>query len=412
LGGRVEIVTFGCRLNSHESEILRKVLEESIKMGVFGGRDVVVFNSCAVTSEAERQLRQSIRKIRREKGKDILVGVVGCAVQTDSGAYLKMPEVDFIVGNSGKLKVESYLTLEKGVISAPDTPSSGHLVIQQVYEFGNRRRGSVKIQDGCDNKCTFCITRFARGRSISAMPTDVLEHVKKLVDLGYREIVLTGVNICDYGNGLNLDVNLGKLVGMLIRKTSLERLRLSSLDPAALDPDLNEQLKYEKRLMPHLHLSLQSGNDTILRRMGRRHNRNDVFRLCKNILDTRPEVIFGADLIAGFPTETENMHKDSISIVEELPITYGHIFPYSSRPGTGAASMPQISRDIKKERARQLRKVATANLLRLRKSLVNTEQKVFVETSSLGRLENYLQVSLEGDYSGDIGNIVVTHIYR
>lgn len=411
MAGGIEVITFGCRLNSHESEILRDILGEARERGAFGARDVVVFNSCAVTSEAERQLRQSIRKIRMERGSQVLLGVVGCAAETNGATYREMPEVNFVIGAGGRLRLESYTSLGKDPHTVPDGLSSEALTFRGVQRFERRARGSVKIQDGCDNHCTFCLTRFARGRSLSAPPAEVLEQIKKLVDLGYREIVLTGVNLCDYGRGLEPPLGLGKLVEMAIREASPERLRLSSLDPAALDPDLIEQIKYEKHLMPHLHLSLQSGNSRILERMGRRHSREDVLRLAEDILGTRAEVVFGADLIAGFPGETEAMHRDSVTIIGELPIVYGHIFPYDSRPGTAAASMAaQIPRALKRERARQLREAAAANLAKLRDSLRGTEQRVFVETAGLGRLENYLQVPLGEDHSGDIGNIVTTTV--
>ncbi|MDR2777248.1 MAG: tRNA (N(6)-L-threonylcarbamoyladenosine(37)-C(2))-methylthiotransferase MtaB [Rickettsiales bacterium] len=407
----IEVITFGCRLNGHESGVLRGILEEAVARGAFGASDgVVVFNSCAVTAEAERQLKQSIRKTRRERGEKVIIGVVGCAVQVNDTPYRAMPEVDFVLGNADKLNVESYIDRGKRPVSSVNIPRTGPMRIQSLEKFEGMTRASVKIQDGCDNGCTFCVTHLARGRSISVPPAEILDQVRRLVDLDYREIVLTGVNICDYGKGLALDTSLGGLVRAIAKETSLDRLRLSSLDIAAMDPELVEQIKYEKRLMPHLHLSLQSGNDVILKRMGRRHSREDTLTLCEAIINARPEIVLGADFIAGFPTETDEMHRDSLSLIEKIPITYGHIFPYNRRPGTVAASMSQIQKTVKKARAKQLRETATANLLKLRDSISGTEQKVFVETKSIGRLENYLQVHLREDHSGDIGKIVMTTV--
>jgi threonylcarbamoyladenosine tRNA methylthiotransferase MtaB len=411
LGNRVEVITFGCRLNSYESDVLRGIVEEAARMNVFARDGVVIFNSCAVTAEAERQLRQSIRKIRREKGKNVTIGVVGCAAQINRSSYRNMPEVDFVLGNADKFKIESYLHYKNQPTTDPNTADSCRfLPLYPVDKFTGMSRASVKIQDGCNNECTFCATRFARGRSISSLPTDIVEQVKKLVDLGFGEIVLTGVNICDYGKGLDVKVNLGDLVGLIVRETSLERLRLSSLDIAAIGPTLMEQIKYERRLMPHLHLSLQSGDDVILRKMGRRHSEEDVFNICRDILSARPEVVFGADFIAGFPTETDEMHNNSLRMLWEIPITYGHIFPYNPRPGTRAASMVQIPKNIKTARAKQLREAAAANLLKLRNVFSGTRQMVFVETANSGRLENYLKVSLDGNYGEELGKIVMATV--
>jgi threonylcarbamoyladenosine tRNA methylthiotransferase MtaB len=403
----IQVKTFGCRLNSYESEVISDILKDIADLPLFSDKKVIIFNSCAVTTEAERQLKQSIRKARRENGSDSIIGVVGCAVQVNRDSYANMPEVDFVIGNGEKFNVENYLNFKERPAVVGNIFSRVNLGHPRILgNFRNLARAFVQIQDGCDNSCTFCMTRLARGKSVSLTAEEIVEQIKKFVDLNYREVVLTGVNICDYGRNLGINLNLGGLVEKILRETSLERLRLSSLDIAAMDQGLVESIKYEKRLMPHIHLSLQSGSDIILKRMLRRHRREEVFNLCQNILETRPELAIGADFIAGFPTETEEMHQDSLAMIDGIPIVYGHIFPYYERPGTKAALMPQIRRSLRRRRAGELRNRVSRNLGKFKESLRGTEQKVLVETRNLGRLENYLQINLDGNYGGEIGNIV------
>lgn len=399
-----EVITFGCRLNTYESEVIKKILFESNVL--YGNQNIIIFNSCAVTKEAERQLKQSIRKIRKEKPAETLIGVVGCAVQINKDEYINMPEVDFVLGNNDKLELSNYRKYFKKYAQVSDIFEKNFISNKIVNNFEGKSRAFVQIQNGCDNQCTFCVTRLARGYSVSLNPNLVVDHIKKLIDNNYKEIVLTGINISDYGNRLEENINLGQLITRILKQTSIERLRLSSLDVSDINMDLLNAIKYEKRLMPHIHLSLQSGDNIILKRMMRRHTREEVFEKCHDILSTRPGIIFGADLVAGFPTETQEMHENSLDIIEKLPITYGHIFPYSERPYTKASIMPQIERKIRKSRAKELRIMANINLSNLKKKINGTKQKVLIETANLGRLENYLQVYLDSDYSNKIGEII------
>lgn len=397
-----EVITFGCRLNSYESEIIKGFLDNNIE---YENKHIIVFNSCVVTKEAERQLIQNIRKIKKEKP-EAIIGVVGCAVQVNKEKYQNMPEIDFIFGNNDKMQFSNYTNIKENNIIVSDVFELNKLSEHLVSGFEGKVRAFIQIQNGCDNKCTFCLTRLARGYSISTPSSRIIEQVKKLIDNGYKEIVLTGVDISDYGKGLDENINLGLLIQKILKNTTIERLRISSIDISQLNEDLHNSICFEKRLMPHVHLSLQSGDNMILKRMLRRHNREAVFEKCNDLLKFRPEIIFGADLIAGFPTETDEMHQNSINIIRELPITFGHIFPYSERPETMAAKIPQVLKAIRKKRAEELRFEANKNLKLLQEKLKNTEQKVLIESAFVGRLENYLPISLKDDYSNYINNII------
>lgn len=397
-----EVITFGCRLNSYESEIIKGFLDNNIE---YENKHIIVFNSCVVTKEAERQLIQNIRKIKKEKP-EAIIGVVGCAVQMNKEKYQNMPEIDFIFGNNDKMQFSNYTNIKENNIIVSDVFELNKLSEHLVSGFEGKVRAFIQIQNGCDNKCTFCLTRLARGYSISTPSSRIIEQVKKLIDNGYKEIVLTGVDISDYGKGLDENINLGLLIQKILKNTTIERLRISSIDISQLNEDLHNSICFEKRLMPHVHLSLQSGDNMILKRMLRRHNREAVFEKCNDLLKFRPEIIFGADLIAGFPTETDEMHQNSINIIRELPITFGHIFPYSERPETMAAKIPQVLKAIRKKRAEELRFEANKNLKLLQEKLKNTEQKVLIESAFVGRLENYLPISLKDDYSNYINNII------
>jgi threonylcarbamoyladenosine tRNA methylthiotransferase MtaB len=403
MSNTVEVITFGCRLNSYESEVIKKIFAENdINID---NRHIIIFNSCAVTTEAERQLRQNIRKIKKER-ENCIIGVVGCAVQVNRDVYINMPEVDFVLGNNNKLEIGSYTNLKNQNILIDDVSKLNKLSSHLISGFENKARAFIQIQNGCDNKCTFCLTRLARGYSISTPSKQIIEQINKLIDNGYREIVLTGVDISDYGKRLDENINLGKLIKKILKETTIERLRISSIDVANINGDLDEAIKYEKRLMPHLHLSLQSGDNMILRRMLRRHTREEVIDKCSNILEIRPEIVIGADLIAGFPTETDDMHKNSIDIINKLPITFGHIFPYSERPETKAYFMPQVEKNIRKKRAEELRKIAEINLNKLKQKINGTKQSVLVEGNGMGRLENYLQIKIDDKYGCGTGDIV------
>jgi threonylcarbamoyladenosine tRNA methylthiotransferase MtaB len=401
---KLDVINFGCRLNSYESEVIKELFKEK-NVVLDDGKDLVVFNSCAVTKQAEDQLCQAIRKVKRER-RNVLVGVVGCAVQVNSEKYLSMPEVDFIIGNNNKLEVSSYLNFTHNRANIADVFSKNTVPDKLITGFENRSRAFIQVQNGCDNRCTFCITRLARGYSVSAPPGKIIDQVKKLVDNNYKEIVLTGVDVSDYGKGLDEKINLGLLTKRILRETGIERLRISSIDISKLNGDLEEVYQQEQRLMPHIHLSLQSGDNMILKRMLRRHTREMAIEKCLELKSRRKGLVFGADLIAGFPTETEKMHENSVKIIGEIPISFGHIFPYSERPKTEAALMLQVDKSVRRERARELRVACSVNLNILKKSVKNTRQMVLIESKSKGRLENYLQVDLKGDYSGDVGKII------
>ncbi len=357
----VEVVTFGCRLNTYESEVMKR---EADSAGLGELKDgAIIFNTCAVTSEAVRQARQAIRKARRDNPEARII-VTGCAAQTESAKFEAMDEVDLILGNEEKLKANSYRMLpDFGVnqfekVRVNDIMEVRETASHMVDAIEGRARAFVQVQNGCDHRCTFCIIPYGRGNSRSVPMGGVIDQVKRLVDNGYAEVVLTGVDMTSYGPDLPGSLRLGKLVKTVLSQVpDLQRLRLSSIDSIEADEDLMEAIANEKRLMPHLHLSLQAGDDMILKRMKRRHLRDDSIRFCEDVRALRPDIVFGADIIAGFPTETEEMFANSMKIVEECGLTHLHVFPYSAREGTPAARMPQVRREIVKDRAKRLRAV-------------------------------------------------------
>lgn len=403
----IKIITFGCRLNTYESEVIDKLLKNKLPED----KNVILFNSCAVTSEAERQLRQAIRKAKKEN-RESVVGVLGCAAQVNKQAYEKMQEVDFVLGNHDKFALDNYIKCtcpksktSKNVIVS-DILTLAELSPQLISGFDTRTRGFVQIQNGCDNECTFCITKFARGKSTSFPSKDIVEQIKKFVESGHNEVVLTGVNIADYGKRLAEDINLGRLVQKILKGTKLPRLRLSSIDVSEVDDKLMDILKHEPRLMPHLHLSLQSGDNTILKRMKRRHTREDVVVFCENLKKSREDMVFGADFIAGFPTETEEMHKNSLKLIKEAGIIFGHIFPYSVRSGTKAALMPQMNKKIRKRRAKELRDLTEKQMKDFTDTQIGKSHKVLIESENKGRTENYLLINLRSGHEDKVGEIV------
>ena len=346
-----ELITFGCRLNTLESEVIRR---NAVAAGL---DDAVIINTCAVTNEAVRQARQAIRRTRRDKPNARII-VTGCAVQTDPAAFAAMPEVDRVLGNEEKLQPQSFdfgigqseRVQVNDIMSVRET--AGHL----VDGIDGRTRAFVQVQNGCDHRCTFCIIPYGRGNSRSVPMGPVVEQVKLLVDSGYREVVITGVDITSYGADLPGTPSLGTLCAKVLKAVpSLPRLRLSSIDSVEVDPVLMELIAGEPRLMPHLHLSLQAGDDMILKRMKRRHGRQQSIDFCNQVRALRQDVVFGADLIAGFPTETEEMFANTLACIDEADITFLHVFPYSARPGTPAARMPQLRGDVIRERAGLLR---------------------------------------------------------
>lgn len=400
-----EIITLGCRLNTLESEVMRD------EMAKAGTTDAIIVNTCAVTAEAERQARQTIRKLRRDRP-DARIIVTGCAAQLDPDKFSSMDEVDRVVGNAEKLSAETLLA--DGDILVSDIQqvreTAGHL----VSGLEGRTRAFVLVQQGCDNNCTFCIIPTARGKNRAAPIEQITAQITKLVATGHNEVVLTGVDIAAYGQDLGLCDENGTGLTTVIRHIldaapELKRLRLSSLDPARLDDGFFELLASEPRLMAHLHLSLQSAQDMVLTRMKRRHRVADIETLVKRARAARPDIVFGADLIAGFPTETDEMFDTTLSNVADWGFQYLHVFPYSSRPGTPAARMPQVPGDVAKARAKQLRDVGATSLDRHLQSLVGTVQSVLMEKPSFGRTESFAPVHITQEVEpGTIINVRLT----
>jgi threonylcarbamoyladenosine tRNA methylthiotransferase MtaB len=386
-----EIITFGCRLNAFESEVIRRAAATA------GLTEAVIINTCAVTAEAERQARQAIRRARRRRP-DATIIVTGCAAEIAPERYAALPEVDRVLGNRAKLRAQSYLP--DGVPEAELTETAEHL----VDGFEGKSRAFLQIQQGCDHRCTFCIIPYARGPSRSVPMGLVADQARRLVASGYREIVLTGVDLTAYGGDLPGAPSLGQLVRRLLAAVpELERLRLSSLDPAEIDAEMWRLLAEERRLMPHLHLSLQAGDDLILKRMKRRHSRAEAIAVGRRARMLRPEVALGADLIAGFPTETEEMFGRSLDLVAECGLAFVHVFPYSARPGTPAARMPRLPDPLVKERAAWLRSAGQAALAAELASRVGSETDVLIEADGRGRAEFYAAVRFAG--SGAAGSI-------
>ena len=386
-----EILTFGCRLNAFESEVMR---EHSQKAGL---GDTVIVNTCAVTGEAVRQAHQAIRKAKR-KNPDTRIIVTGCAAQLQPEMFAGMPEVDHVIGNAEKMKADTFATLATSnseQILVDDIQSVRETAGHMIEGFGARTRAYVQIQNGCDHRCTFCIIPYARGRSRSVPAGEVVTQIRTLVASGTREVVLTGVDITAYGADLPGALTLGALTKKILKLVpELERLRLSSIDSIETDPDLLAAIAEEERLMPHLHLSVQAGDDLTLKRMKRRHSRADTIEFCENIRELRPDMVFGADLIAGFPTETEEMFEQTLSIVEACGLTYLHVFPYSAREGTPAARMPQVDGKIIKARAARLRDEGAKALERHLSSQLGLAHDILMETDTRGRTPHFTQVSL------------------
>lgn len=402
------IRTFGCRLNAYESEVIRGHVAEA------GLQDVVVINTCAVTGEAERQARQSIRRLRRTNPEARIV-VTGCAAQIDPDRYAAMDEVDIVLGNTEKLAADSWVALRDGApvterVRVNDIMSVRETANHMIGGFDGRARAFVQVQQGCDHRCTFCIIPFGRGPSRSVPVAEVVRQVRTLVENGYREIVLTGVDLTDYGKDLPGRPALGSLAGrLLVQVPDLPRLRLSSLDPVEIDDALLALIANEPRLLPFFHLSIQAGDDMILKRMKRRHSRDDALAICNRIRDLRPDATFGADLIAGFPTETDAMFENTLNLIDEADLTHVHVFPYSPRAGTPAARMPQLPIQIRRERAARLRDAGNRRMHRAMKRRIGRTVSVLVEKDRLGRCEHYLPVSLDSDTPpGAIASAAVT----
>jgi threonylcarbamoyladenosine tRNA methylthiotransferase MtaB len=392
----IEIITFGCRLNAYESEVMRAHANAA------GLSDAVIVNTCAVTAEAVRQARQAIRRARRERPAAKIV-VTGCAAQIDPARFAAMEEVDHVIGNQEKLEAKSFagLSIEgtervavNDIMSVRET--AGHL----IEGFGNHARAYVQIQNGCDHRCTFCVIPFGRGPSRSVPAGEVVAQVRRLAENGYAEIVLTGVDITAYGADLPGAITLGKLVRKVLALVpELPRLRLSSIDSIEADPVLLAAIAEEERLMPHLHLSLQSGDDLTLKRMKRRHARADSITFCEAVRRMRPDVVFGADLIAGFPTETEAMFRNSLSLVDDCGLTFLHVFPYSAREATPAARMPQVHGATIARRAGELRDKGVAALKTHLAGAKGRRIQVLTENCGHGRSADFTPVRLDAEES-------------
>lgn len=399
----VEILTFGCRLNSYESELIKKsAIEANVE-------NTIIFNSCAVTSEAERQLKQAIRKAKRNHP-DKKIIVTGCAVQVDAQKYLNMPEVDSVLGNEEKTKSDSYAKLATQNAIVNDIMAVKETALQLIDGFEHKARAFLQVQNGCNHRCTFCMIPYGRGNSRSVPIGEIVNQSKHLVNNGYNEIVLTGVDITDYGLDLPGSPSLGQMVRRLLNLVpNLPRLRLSSIDVAEIDDELFDLIVSEPRFMPHLHLSLQSGDDMILKRMKRRHTRAQILEFCSKVRSLRPDVAFGADIIAGFPTETEEMFLNTLNIVREANLVYLHVFPYSQRKDTPAARMPQVEKKIRKERAKILRELGEENLAIHLANQVGKVQSVIVENENFARAEDFSLVKLNSEFAaGSLQNVKIT----
>ena len=385
------IITLGCRLNAYESEVVRKNATDA------GLDDAIIVNSCAVTGEAVRQATQTIRKLRREHPKARII-VTGCAAQIEPERFAALPEVDHVIGNAEKMKPETFAGLSTSAserVQVDDIMSVRETAHHLIDGFGSRTRAYVQVQNGCDHRCTFCIIPFGRGPSRSVPAGEVVAQVRRLVAGGCREVVLTGVDITAYGGDLPGQTRLGSLVRQILKLVpDLERLRLSSIDQVEADEELMRAIAEEQRLMPHLHLSMQAGDDMILKRMKRRHSRADAVKFCEDVRRLRRDVVFGADLIAGFPTETDAMFANSMSIVDECGLTYLHVFPFSARRGTPAARMPQVARSVVKERAARLRGKGAAALSRFLSAQSGSEVEVLMERDGLGRTRHFAEIRL------------------
>jgi threonylcarbamoyladenosine tRNA methylthiotransferase MtaB len=400
----VEVVTFGCRLNAYESEIIRRNADGA-GFGDAAGETVVV-NTCAVTSEAVRQAKQAIRRIARERP-DVRIVVTGCAAQIAPDTFAALPNVGRVVGNEEKLgaKVwrETRAVLDAAAfgiareekIAVNDimsvTETAGHFIDGVL----GHTRAIVQVQNGCDHRCTFCIIPYGRGNSRSVPMGEVVAQVRRLCERGHSEIVVTGVDLTSYGANLAGAPRLGTLVKQILKHVpELARLRLSSIDSVEADGDLLDAFANEPRLMPHLHLSLQAGDDMILKRMKRRHSRAGAIAFCEEVRRLRPDVVFGADIIAGFPTESEAMFARSLDLVDECGLTHLHVFPFSPRPGTPAANMPQVARAVVKERAGRLRAKGATALVRHLEGEVGTHRRVLMEMNNVGRTEQFTPVQV------------------
>jgi len=406
----VEVITFGCRLNAFESEVIAR---EATGAGL---ADTIIINSCAVTNEAVAQARQSIRRLKRARP-DARIVVTGCAAQTQSEMFADMAEVDRVIGNDDKMQADAW----RATRAAFDIDAAERIAVSDIMAVramaphlvegfqSGLPRAFVQVQNGCDHRCTFCIIPFGRGNSRSVPLGAVVSQVRALIAHGHAEIVLTGVDLTSYGADLPGAPRLGTLVKNILRHVpELRRLRISSIDSIEADSDLLDVIASDERLMPHLHLSLQSGDDLILKRMKRRHARRDAIEFCAQVRRLRPDIALGADIIAGFPTETEDAFARSEALVEECGLTFLHVFPYSPRPGTPAARMPQVAGQTIRQRAKRLRTAGEAALRRRLVSEVGATREVLIESDRQGRTEHFLPVAVSSNRPGTVRRLVIS----
>ncbi len=402
----VETLTFGCRLNAHESAVIKAEAEKA------GLDNAIIVNTCAVTAEAVKQARQAVRRARRDHPEARII-VTGCAAQTEARSFGDMPEVDLVIGNDDKLRAESYAPVLFGLplndkVQVNDIGSVRETALHLIEGMDGHTRAFVQVQNGCDHRCTFCIIPFGRGPSRSVPMGFVVDQVKKLVGNGIAEVVLTGVDITSYGPDLPGRPTLGQLVQAILRHVpDLPRLRISSIDSIEADPALYEAVS-ETRLMPHLHLSLQSGDDLILKRMKRRHLRADALAVVENLRARRSDMVFGADIIAGFPTETDAMFDNSLRFIAEAGLTYIHAFPFSPRPGTPAARMPQVDKSLARRRAKLLREAGERQVAKLCQSRIGRTETVLMERGGIGRTEHFIPVRVAGLEAGTLRGVLIT----
>ncbi len=401
-----EVINFGCRLNTYESEVIKNNLEKS------GLENIAVFNTCAVTKEAERQAKQAIRKYIRENPNHKII-VTGCAAQINPKQYGDIEGVHKVIGNDEKLNEKTYSSLnffDTEKLQVNDIFSVKETANHMISGLEDRARAFIQVQNGCDHRCTFCIIPYGRGNSRSVPVGEIVSQVKQLVNSGYNEIVLTGVDITDYGKGLPASPKLGQMMKRVLALVpELKRLRLSSIDVAEVDDDIYWLLENEPRFMPHFHLSLQAGDNMILKRMKRRHSREDAIKFFGKVRKIRSDIVFGADIIAGFPTETDEMFENTLKIIDECEIIYGHIFPYSEREGTPAAKIPQnkqVPKNIRKERAKLLRIASESQLQKFLKSRIGKVENIIAEKNNIGRTEHFAQVKLPENQDIKVGDLI------